>query len=88
MLLAEIANSTDVISSTLPLIAQYGFPIVACVFMWKHLNTSEKNFSETVARITEQHAEEEKTLAEALNNNTLAIQKLSEKLGGVNNVFD
>lgn len=47
------------------LIGSLGFPIVCCgVMFWQNLKQSQ------------QHKEESKGFSEALNNNTLALQKL------------
>ena len=51
-------------------IAQVGFPIVACLLLWKSL-----------ADEREDHKEEMKAVTEALNNNTQALIHLSDKLG-------
>lgn len=53
------------------LIGSLGFPVVACVALYMQLNKSNEN-----------HAKEMDKLNESLNNNTLAITKLVEKLGG------
>ena len=50
-------------------IAQVGFPIVCCLLLWKAL-VDEKDA----------HKEETAKLTEALNNNTQALIKLSERL--------
>lgn len=52
------------------MISSVGFPIVMCVIMLKYaydLNT--------------QHKEEIEKFTDALNNNTLALQKLCDKMG-------
>ena len=51
-------------------IAQVGFPIVACLLLWKSL-----------ADEREGHKEEMKAITEAVNNNTQALIHLSDKLG-------
>ena len=50
-------------------IAQVGFPIVCCLLLWKAL-VDEKDA----------HKEETAKLMEAINNNTQALIKLSERL--------
>lgn len=53
------------------LISTLGFPIVCCVALfWQ----GKKN--------DDAHAEEVKSLSKAIENNTLALQKLVDKLGG------
>lgn len=51
-------------------IGSYGFPIIACFFLFKQ---NEK--------LEQRHEEESKNFISAINNNTLAIQKLVDKLG-------
>lgn len=50
-------------------ITTVGFPIVMCwALMWY------------IYKLTQEHKEETKQFTEALNNNTLALQKLTSKL--------
>lgn len=51
------------------LISNIGFPIACCVFLFMHLNKSN-----------EQHSADMKMITEALNNNTVAITKLTERI--------
>ena len=52
------------------LIGSLGFPIAACVALfWQN------------SKMAERHSEELKQITEALNNNTLALQKLIDKIG-------
>ena len=51
------------------LIASIGFPIVACIYMFKHM---EKRESE--------HADEIKSFIEVVNNNTIAINQLKDEI--------
>lgn len=67
--------------TVLQLIGSYGFPIVACIFMgWYVKYTTDKN-REEIKTLNEQHRAEMNTITEAINNNTIALQKLSDKLG-------
>ena len=51
------------------LIGSLGFPIVMCVYLlWNQSKADEK------------HAEEMNKITEALNNNTLALTQLSERM--------
>ena len=62
------------------LISSVGFPIVACLglaFFCKYL--LDQNTKETEA-MRKDHKEETTKMTEALNNNTLALQKLIDKL--------
>lgn len=50
-------------------IGTVGFPIVACIVMAYY-----------VKYLTDKHREEQERLTEIINNNTLAVQKLCDKL--------
>ena len=50
-------------------IGSIGFPIIMCVLMYERLNKQSTEHKEEMSKITE-----------SLNNNTLALQKLSDKL--------
>lgn len=63
-------------------IGTLGFPIVCAVAMgWYVKYVSDKN-REDIATLNEQHQQEMKEVTTALNNNTLALQKLSDLLDG------
>lgn len=51
-------------------ISTVGFPIVMTLLLWYQMN-----------KTNEAHKEEMNKVTEALNNNTLALQKLSDKMG-------
>ena len=60
----------------LTLIGQYAFPIVACAAMaWYVKDQGDKN-REQLKDVMEQHREEMKEVTNAVNNNTLVIQRL------------
>lgn len=52
------------------LVTSVGFPIVCCIACFWYINKSD-----------EQHKEEMNKMSEAINNNTLVMQKLIDKLG-------
>lgn len=57
------------VNAVVQLIGSLGFPIVACgALFWRMVKSDE------------QHKEEMTKMAEALNNNTAALVKLTEKL--------
>ena len=63
------------------IIMNVGFPIVMWGAMaWYVKDTSDKH-REEVRQLNEQHNDEMQKVTEALNNNTLALQKLCDKLG-------
>lgn len=59
------------------LISTLGFPIAMCLIMCYYIN-----------KINEAHKEETSNFADALNNNTLVLQKLCDKLDSEVNVDD
>lgn len=59
------------VNTLIQLVSSLGFPIVCCgALFWKMVKTDE------------QHKEEMDKVTDALNNNTIALTKLSDKLGG------
>lgn len=58
------------ISAIITAISTVGFPIAACVALFWQMNELNK-----------EHKEEMNGVKEALNNNTLALQKLVDKIG-------
>lgn len=65
-------------NDVITVIQQLGFPIAACVFMAYENHSMRKEFNEKLAILTQSHENETKLLTEALNNNTLAIQRLTD----------
>lgn len=50
-------------------VSSVGFPIAMCIYLMFYMQKQ-----------TEAHAEEMKTVTEAINNNTIAITKLSDEI--------
>lgn len=68
------------IANILSAISSVGFPIVACIALFWNGHKQE-----------ERHLEESNKFNEAINNNTIALVKLTEKIsyiGGVKDVSD
>lgn len=59
------------------LISTLGFPIAMCLIMCYYIN-----------KINDAHKEETQKFAEALNNNTLVLQKLCDRLDSEVNMDD
>jgi hypothetical protein len=59
-------------------IGQYAFPIVACVVMGWYVKYIQDNYRTDISNISARHKEEMENVTEALNNNTQAIQKLTD----------
>lgn len=70
------------VSDVITIITTVGFPIVACGAMGWYVKYISDRHSTEVQQLNEQHQEEMKQVTEALNNNTLALQKLCDKIGG------
>lgn len=68
------------INSIATLITTVGFPIVACVGMAWYVKYSTDQYRAEVKEMRTEHKEEICKVTEALANNTLAIQKLTDKL--------
>ena len=59
------------VQTILQAVGSVGFPIVACAAMfWRNYKTDER------------HREEMNKITEAINNNTIALTKLLDKLNG------
>lgn len=69
-------------ASILQIVSTVGFPIVACGGMaWYVKYMTDKEREERI-KMNEQHKQEMAEVTTALNNNTLALQKLCDKLDG------
>lgn len=69
-------------SDIIQLITTVGFPIVACGGMaWYVKYITDRN-REDMKEERNQHDQEMQKVTNALNNNTLAIQKLTDYIGG------
>ena len=74
------------------LIGTLGFPIVACICMAVYVKDITKSNRDDVITLNKQHSEEmnafKDEIKEALNNNTIALTKLCEKLDSKGGVFN
>ncbi|MBO7695353.1 MAG: hypothetical protein J6T10_22240 [Methanobrevibacter sp.] len=61
------------------LISSFGFPILACIGIAWYVKYQMDEYNKQILRITEEHKLEIANITTALNNNTLAIEKLCEK---------
>lgn len=62
------------------MIATLGFPIVACLFMGWYVKYQTDSYRAEVKDMQREHKDEITKVTEALQNNTLALQKLCDKL--------
>lgn len=68
------------IQALLQAVSSVGFPIVCCGAMMYYVKYSTDRNREDMLRLTEQHKTEIMQITEAINNNTLALQKLCDNL--------
>ena len=69
-------------AEVLQLLEQYAFPIVFSLLLaWYVKYVTDKN-REDLKEINKLHKEESDKFADALNNNTLVLQKLLSRIGG------
>ena len=65
------------------LISAVGFPIVCFIMCGWYVKYREDRNDEKFDKLNGQHDEENRRMTDALNNNTMALQKLTDKLEGV-----
>lgn len=61
-------------------ISSLGFPIVACIGMGWYVKYQTDNNTKEVTEMRTEHKQEIDKVTQALNNNTLVIQKLIDKI--------
>ena len=68
------------------MISAIGFPIVACIAMACYIKYIIDTYNKNIANMVAIHKSETDAFIEALNNNTLAIQELSDMIA-MGNVY-
>ena len=63
------------------IISTLGFPIAVCLVCFWFINKLTEQHKEEMEKITTTHKEEMDKLTVSINNNTLVMQKLVDKLG-------
>lgn len=66
------------VQDALNAITTVGFPIACCVAMMWYVKYSTDQNKEEVSKLNEQHKQEMSEVTQAINNNTLALQKLCD----------
>lgn len=61
-------------------ITSVGFPIFACLAMGYYVFIQINNYRNDIKELQKEHKEEISKMTDALNNNTMALQKLVDKL--------
>lgn len=69
------------VNEILQAVGTLGFPIVCAVAMAWYVKYMTDRNREDIDKLNEQHQQEMKEVTTALNNNTLALQKLSDVIG-------
>lgn len=69
LLTSDMPNVVSTIQSV-------GFPIVMCLAMAWYVWDNNKSHRDEISRLNAQHAEEMKSVTEAIHNNTVALEKL------------
>ena len=66
------------------MIGSLGFPIVACIFIAIFFSKTQDNYRADIKEMQTLHKQETDKMTEALNNNTMALQRLVDKMEGLN----
>lgn len=69
------------INDILTAVTTVGFPIVCCGAMMYYVKYTTDKHREEIETLNAQHKDEMKEVTNAINNNTLALQKLCDKMG-------
>lgn len=62
-------------------IGSVGFPIVACCAMAYFFSKVNNHYREDIKELSSQHKAEMDLMTQAINNNTLVLQRLTDTLG-------
>ncbi len=75
------------LSQVVSLIGSLGFPIVACIILFRSIEKERENNANQREADRKEHREEMANITAALNNNTIVMQKLVDTLAAetVNN---
>lgn len=73
----EYMNINDIMTA----VTTVGFPIVCCGAMMYYVKYTTDKHREEIETLNTQHKDEMKEVTNAVNNNTLALQKLCDKMG-------
>ena len=69
-------------AEVLTAISTIGFPIVACCAMAYFFAKVNNNYRQDIKEINAEHKQEMSAMVEAVNNNTMVIQKLVDRMDG------
>lgn len=82
MLAILMESATPALDAFVSTIANLGFPIAICIALLWYIYREANAQREFIKEMNAQHDKETKEYTEALNNNTMAIQRLCDKMGG------
>ena len=63
------------------ILSNFGFPVAVCAAMFFYIYHTTKENREEIAKLNELHREETSKLKDAINENTIAITRLIERIG-------
>lgn len=69
------------VQSITAVIANVGFPIAMCCLLGYYIKYTHDDHRQDIQRINDMHDREVTELSQAVNNNTLVMQKLIDKVG-------
>lgn len=69
------------IAAITTLLSTFGFPVVMTLIMAYYVKYSTDESNKRIDDLNNQHKEEMQQITDALNNNTIALTKLTDKLG-------
>lgn len=67
-------------STVTQIVSTVGFPIAMCLILAWYVKSLNDTHSEQISKLNQEHKEEVKQMTEAVQNNTLTIQKLVDLL--------
>ena len=67
-------------STIITAISSVGFPIIACIMVYKAMLDNNKDFNAQVREMMKIHSDEIKTLQASLDNNTTALERMIDRL--------
>lgn len=72
----------NVLQALITVLGNGFFPIVVCAILFWYVYKRDQQHKDEIQKRDEQHREELKELSKSIENNTLVIQKLVDKLDG------
>lgn len=67
-------------SAITQIVSTVGFPIAMCLLLAWYVKTLNDNHTQQINKLNQEHKEEVKQMTEAVQNNTITIQKLVDLL--------